>query len=81
MQHTNVAITALWYNVCMVQVHSDGLLVQHSHRAAVLLMFALGRYIPVDDLYNIYTELYGTVRLPREVIVDCTLEMYAERSV
>ena len=42
-------------------------------------MFTLGRYIPVDDLYNIYTELYGTVLLPREVIVDCTLEMYAER--
>ncbi|KAL8584655.1 hypothetical protein ACOMHN_002384 [Nucella lapillus] len=36
-------------------------------------------YIPVDDLYNIYTELYGAPLMPKKVIVDCTLEMYAER--
>ncbi|KAK7484042.1 hypothetical protein BaRGS_00024654, partial [Batillaria attramentaria] len=36
-------------------------------------------YVPVDDLMKIYVELYGTTRLPREVIVDCTLLLFAER--
>ncbi|XP_076462719.1 phosphatidylinositol-glycan-specific phospholipase D-like isoform X2 [Babylonia areolata] len=36
-------------------------------------------YIPVDDLHNIYTELYGAALMPRDVIVACTLELYAER--
>ncbi|PVD23836.1 hypothetical protein C0Q70_17110 [Pomacea canaliculata] len=36
-------------------------------------------YVPVDDLFAIYIELYGTTRLPRDVIVSCTAELYAER--
>ena len=46
---------------------------------SILLTFVLCRYIPVDDLYNIYIELYGKDRISRNVITDCTLEMYAER--
>ncbi|XP_070194975.1 phosphatidylinositol-glycan-specific phospholipase D-like isoform X2 [Littorina saxatilis] len=36
-------------------------------------------YIPVDDLYNIYTELFGAAVMPKDVIEACTLELFAER--
>ena len=44
-----------------------------------VFFFINTRYVPVDDLYAIYQEMYGGIRMPRNVIIDCTLEMYAER--
>ena len=39
-----------------------------------------GRYVPTDDLVNIYTELYGRSSLiTGDVINHCTLLLYLER--
>lgn len=39
-----------------------------------------GWYIPTDDLYNIYTDYYGTyTKMPRDIIQDCTLILYLGR--
>jgi glycosylphosphatidylinositol phospholipase D len=36
-------------------------------------------YIPVDDLYNIYIELYGEVRVNKSDIIECTSIMFLGR--
>jgi hypothetical protein len=38
------------------------------------------RYVPVDDLLNIYEELYGEPdRVPRDVIENCTTLLFLGR--
>jgi len=40
------------------------------------------RYVPVDDLVNIYTELYGQLTdVTSGVIGNCTLLLYLQRYV
>jgi glycosylphosphatidylinositol phospholipase D len=36
-------------------------------------------YVPVDDLYNIYSDLYGEVRLNKSDIVECSSFMFLGR--
>ena len=41
--------------------------------------YSLVWFIPVDDLYEIYKELYGDIRLSRFVIQQCTTLMLLMR--
>ncbi|XP_041357023.1 phosphatidylinositol-glycan-specific phospholipase D-like [Gigantopelta aegis] len=36
-------------------------------------------YIPVDDLYKIYLEMYGSEKIPVSIIKECTTIMFLER--
>ena len=36
------------------------------------------RYLPVDDLVNIYKELYGEIKIDENIIIPCSALLYAE---
>jgi glycosylphosphatidylinositol phospholipase D len=36
-------------------------------------------YVPVDDLYNIYLEFYGEVRIEKKDIIDCSTLLFLGR--
>ena len=43
------------------------------------LPYSEGWYVPVDDLYNIYKDLYGREKITRDVIQQCTTIMFLLR--
>ena len=38
-------------------------------------------YIPINDLYNIYFDLYGKEMITKEVIFECSSLMYLARYI
>ncbi len=38
-------------------------------------------YIPINDLYNIYVDLYGKEMISKEVIFECSSLMYLARYI
>ena len=50
-------------------------------KAQRIQRFSSFRYVPVEDLYNIYQRYYGEVRVSRQIITDCASVLLLERYV